>query len=176
MLQVVYDTDLDFEMRSYFIRLANSMYLDREPLEPLQMPQLTLVLNEVPGLLTGAIQTSRVRVPGQMVQYKRFILNFLQKERGVQSVSEKPKNKFILQVLKSLYFMVTHGFYKDQQELNELALPLISLLDGTNDVYSEQMPQTEENDNNNERYKYSKENELILMSKKIQCDCLIFIS
>ena len=30
--------------------------------------------------------------------------------------------------------------------------------------------------NSGERYKYTQKSEMILMSKKIQCDCLIFIS
>jgi hypothetical protein len=31
--------------------------------------------------------------------------------------------------------MLTHGFYRDQEELNNLALPLIMLLDGSDDIY-----------------------------------------
>jgi hypothetical protein len=30
--------------------------------------------------------------------------------------------------------MLIHGFYKSQDELNQLALPLIMLLDGSDDV------------------------------------------
>jgi hypothetical protein len=69
--------------------------------------------------------------------------------------------------------MLTHGFYNDQAELNQLALPLIMLLDGSDDVYDEK----EGGDYNpTDRYKYTQKNEIILMSKKVQCDCLIFIS
>jgi hypothetical protein len=32
--------------------------------------------------------------------------------------------------------MLIHGFYRDQEELNNLALPLIMLLDGSDDIYS----------------------------------------
>jgi hypothetical protein len=47
------------------------------------------------------------------------------------------------------------------------------LLDGSDDVYDEN-----ENSeyNSTDRYKYTQKNEIILMSKKVQCDCLIFIS
>lgn len=30
--------------------------------------------------------------------------------------------------------------------------------------------------NSSDRYKYTQKNEIVLMSKKVQCDCLIFIS
>lgn len=69
------------------------------------------------------------------MQYKNFILTFLQNEKGIQNIADKQKNKFTLVIIESLYFMLTHGFYKSQRELNEIALPLILLLDGTNDVY-----------------------------------------
>ena len=45
------------------------------------------------------------------------------------------------------------------------------LLDGSDDVYAD-----EEQADSSDRYKYTEKNEIILMSKKIQCDCLIFIS
>jgi hypothetical protein len=69
--------------------------------------------------------------------------------------------------------MLIHGFYKGQEELNQLALPLIMLLDGSDDVYVD----GDTGDySSSDRYKYTAKNEIILMSKKIQCDCLIFIS
>ena len=70
--------------------------------------------------------------------------------------------------------MLKHGFYKDQDELNSIALPLIMLLDGSDDVYVGGDEHGE--DASLARYKYTQANEIILMSKKIQCDCLIFIS
>ncbi len=45
------------------------------------------------------------------------------------------KNKFVYNLILSLKFMLTHGFYQGQEELNQLALPLIMLLDGSDDVY-----------------------------------------
>ena len=47
------------------------------------------------------------------------------------------------------------------------------LLDGSDDVYQG----SDSGDySSSDRYKYTQKNEIILMSKKIQCDCLIFIS
>lgn len=73
--------------------------------------------------------------------------------------------------------MLSHGFYKNQHELNDLSLPLILLLDGSNDTYYDPHDPTQSEETAAfERYKFSKANEIILKSKKLQCDCLIFIS
>lgn len=78
-------------------------------------------------------------------------------------------------MILSLYFMLTHGFYRDQDELNNLALPLIMLLDGSDDIYEDDGSGDMEG-GSADRYKYTQKNEIILMSKKKQCDCLIYIS
>lgn len=58
-------------------------------------------------------------------------------------------------MILSLNFMLTHGFYKDQDELNNLALPLIMLLDGSDDVYDEDGAGGEFEGNSSDRYKYT---------------------
>lgn len=64
--------------------------------------------------------------------------------------------------------MLNHGFYKNQNELKELSLPLILLLDGSNDTYYDPNDPTQsEKTASLDRYKFSKENEIILKSKKI---------
>ena len=47
------------------------------------------------------------------------------------------------------------------------------LLDGSDDVFSDG---SEVETSSTDRYKYTQKSEIILMCKKIQCDCLIFIS
>lgn len=54
-------------------------------------------------------------------------------------------------MIMSLYFMLTHGFYRTQDELNQLALPLIMLLDGSDDMYQEEGDELP----SGERYKYT---------------------
>lgn len=57
-------------------------------------------------------------------------------------------------MILSLYFMLTHGFYRDQFELNNLALPLIMLLDGSDDVYEDDGT-GEMDGSSSDRYKYT---------------------
>jgi hypothetical protein len=46
------------------------------------------------------------------------------------------------------------------------------LLDGSDDLGDPDGGEM----NSSDRYKYTQKNEIVLMSKKVQCDCLIFIS
>ena len=68
------------------------------------------------------------------MKLKSFVLEFLRTEHGVQDQQNKKKNKFVYNMILCLHFMLTHGFYKTQDELNSLALPLIMLLDGSDDI------------------------------------------
>ena len=40
-----------------------------------------------------------------------------------------------LEILKIIRFMLNHGFYMNLKELKEVAIPMINLLDGSNDIY-----------------------------------------
>jgi len=42
----------------------------------------------------------------------------LRTENGVQDLENNKKNKFVANLIQVLRFMLTHGFYKDQEELN----------------------------------------------------------
>ena len=44
------------------------------------------------------------------------------------------KNEMTAQVLDSVNFMLCHGFYETQEELLGVAEPVISLLNGSNDI------------------------------------------
>jgi hypothetical protein len=101
----------------------NSMHLDREPLEPLEIPSTTVVMNEIPPFedfapskenLTYKIKKSHAEIPPKILKLKEFILSFLEGENGVQDLNNKKKNRFVQNMITTLYFMLTHGFYEDQ--------------------------------------------------------------
>lgn len=58
-------------------------------------------------------------------------------------------------MITTLYFMLTHGFYQNQDELNNLAMPLIMLLDGSDDVFESEDSGDAEADLSQLRYKYT---------------------
>jgi len=88
------------------------------------------------------------------MRLKDFVLDFLRTEHGVQDLENKKKNKFVYNMILSLYFMLTHGFYRDQFELNNLALPLIMLLDGSDDIYEDDGT-GDMDGSSGDRYKYT---------------------
>ena len=47
------------------------------------------------------------------MRLKDFVLDFLRSEHGVQDLENKKKNKFVYNMILSLFFMLTHGFYRD---------------------------------------------------------------
>lgn len=48
---VVKDDNLPYEMRALFMRILLHMHMDREPLEPIQIPSLTGIWNELPPFI-----------------------------------------------------------------------------------------------------------------------------
>jgi hypothetical protein len=71
-------------------------------------------------------------------------------------------------MITTLHFMLMHGFYDSQEELNSLAMPLIMLLDGSDDVFEEESATAESDEYQSmNRYKYTQKSEIMLMSKKI---------
>ena len=97
------------------------MHLDREPLEPLEIPTTTVVMNEIPlfdhfapekDKLTYNIKKSLCDIPPKLLKLKEFVISFLEGENGVQDLNNKKKTQFVYNMITTLYFMLTHGFYQ----------------------------------------------------------------
>lgn len=108
-------------MRSCFLKLMNAMHLDREPLEPLEIPTTTAVMNEIPlfddfvpekDQLTYKIKKSVIEIPAKLFKLKEFVQSFLEGENGVQDLNNKKKNQFVFNMITTLNFMLAHGFYQ----------------------------------------------------------------
>ena len=101
VFQIIYDGALPFDMRSCFLKLMNAMHLDREPLEQLEIPTTTAVMNEIPlfddfvpekDQLTYKIKKSVIEIPAKLFKLKEFVQSFLEGEGGVQDLNNKKKN------------------------------------------------------------------------------------
>ena len=55
------------------------------------------------------------------------------RQRGVMRLENMDQISMTQKVLSTILFMVKHGFYTDQTDLNRIAKPIISILDGSND-------------------------------------------
>ena len=50
------------------------------------------------------------------------------------STFEHGKNMLVLETLKIVNFMISHGFYANLNELKEISKPMIKLLNGSTDI------------------------------------------
>ena len=76
--------------------------------------------------------------------------------------------------------MLNHGFYLNLRELKEVAMPMINLLNGSNDIYynldEENMAGNIDDFISVKRYFSSGNNDIIVQSKALICDNLLIIS
>jgi hypothetical protein len=57
------------------------------------------------------LKKSEVDIPSKLLKLKDFVLEFLLAENGVQDINNKKKNKFVQNMITTLYFLLQHGFY-----------------------------------------------------------------
>jgi hypothetical protein len=111
---------------------------------------------------------------------KKFVENYLYSTQGVQNIFETGKNMMTLEILKIIQFMLNHGFYLNLRELKEVAMPMINLLNGSNDIYynldDENMAGNIDDFISVKRYFSSGNNDIIVQSKALICDNLLIIS
>ena len=48
-----------------------------------------------------------------LLNQKKFCENFLRSTKGTMNIVEKEKNEMTIEVLKTVQFMINHGFYQD---------------------------------------------------------------
>ena len=77
------------------------------------------------------------------------------------------------QVLQVVLYMIRHGFYQDQDDLNKIAKPIINILDGSNDSYRVNGKDTQLGV---KRYFPNKNFDHSIQAKILACDILIQIA
>lgn len=187
---IVKDRKLPYEIRALFMRILLNMHMDREPLEPIQIPSQTGVWNELPPFIkdqfidpqnmTFQIKQAKISVPSSLSVLKKFVEIYLHETQGIQNMFEMGRNMMTLEILKIIRFMLNHGFYMNLKELKEVAIPMINLLDGSNDIYYDIKDETMTADLDEfisvRRYFCSGQNDIIVQSKAIICENLLLIS
>ena len=167
------------------------------------MPQfIKEAMHSDPSKIKYKIKQSQIPVPGSLHPVKKFVEIYLHETKGVQNFFEVGRNMMTFEIIKVIKFMLNHGFYQNLEELKGIAIPMISLLNGANDIYNEQqlksttnteddgkimrtrkdvnndIEQDEENVDfsNIKRYFSSGTNDIIVQCKAIICENLLIIS
>lgn len=133
-----------------------------------------------PNNITFAVKQSKIAVPVALHLIKRYCEDYLgDNDLGVQNIAEVGRNMMTLEVLKMIQFMLNHGFYMNLKELKQLAIPMINLLNGSNDIYfteEEAAAGAVDRFISVNRYFSDGDTDMIVQSKAIVCENLLTIS
>lgn len=58
--------------------------------------------------------------------------SFLYKTNGQLNPDQPDRNEMVVSVLRTVKFMIQHGFYVESTELEKIAIPVMQLLNGAN--------------------------------------------
>lgn len=67
-----------------------------------------------------------------MIELKLFMQQYLESVKGIIDPAEEDKNAMTIAVLRTVSFMVMHGFYLNPEELAKIATPIVLFLNGGN--------------------------------------------
>lgn len=127
MLAIFEDSQMTDRIRSKALKLYLEACLDIDPFQKLQVPSGQAVLNDLSNLdLTGddlieaiqqkrytyKIKATRVRIPPRIHNLKTMMQEFLKQTNGVLNPDDPDRNEMIVSVLRTVKFMINHGFYE----------------------------------------------------------------
>ena len=128
------------------------------------------------------IKFSKVRIPNRILDLKLFMLEYLKRVNGIidSSDMDQDRNEMTIQVLKTVKYMISHGFYKSAEELSKISSPIVQLLNGGNSVKKRKSmedldPELEEIACR-QRYFPESPSDPQIQSKCLAADILLFIS
>lgn len=133
--QVIVDELTDYELKSAFARTINTLWLNRTPYQPLNVPQYLILWDEITPSKCSQIEStdSDASMFDDLKDYLKKYYAKLAKE-GCNKIYEVERNKFTVILVELTYYIVNFGFYKDVEQLKELLKPLLILLNGMKDV------------------------------------------
>ena len=123
------------QLRSYLAKVLIYLHIDKDPLEEINLPNLTRAWQEIASAKT-TIPSSLTPINKKLLIMKEFCIEFFAGMNGVQCSHTTDVNQLTLQVLIIVEKMIVLGFYVNEQELIKIINPIISLLDGSNDFSS----------------------------------------
>ena len=145
-LESVYTYDLCFKvvastreeligLRSAFLRLMNTLWLDRKPYQPMNLPRYVILMEELYPRALDQIMSSdnkTKRFDGLKGYLQRYFAELA--EVGCTKIYETRKNSFTSLALEVTLTLARFGFYNTLKELENLVRPLLVLLNGMRDA------------------------------------------
>ncbi|RZK09968.1 MAG: hypothetical protein EOO43_20750, partial [Flavobacterium sp.] len=145
-LEPVYTYDLCFKvisgtkeeligLRSAFLRLMNTLWLDRKPYQPMNLPRYVILMEEIYPRALDQIMSSdnkTKKFDGLKGYLQRYFADLA--EEGCTKIYQTKKNSFTSLALELTLTLARFGFYNTVKELENLVKPLLVLLNGMRDA------------------------------------------
>ena len=129
--------NLPWAMRARFTKLLLHLHVDKDPLEPIHLPNLTRNWDKVPMEPDTITLPTKNQISQLLQVLTNFVTDYLRSCNGIQKAYEKEKNEMTLAVLNLSEALIKYGFYKTEDELIAMIDPMITLLDGSKDITNE---------------------------------------
>lgn len=159
VIQSIMDNELDYKIKSKFTKMVETMYVNKEPFDHLRVPHFTRIWSDI-SLIGNRIKFYKGNIPQYLLDLRTFTVEYLKDTKGEQSIFDGERNQMTLQVLKLVKLMVSYGFYRTKEELRELSLTLISLLNGSCDIYELREDSLSDDMSNLNNFRKMKSNDL----------------
>ena len=135
VMKAIMHNELDYNVKSKFTKMVETMYVNKEPFDHLQVPHFSRIWTEI-SLIGNRIEYYKGEIPQYILEIRSFTVEYLKDTKGQQSIFDGERNQMTLQIIKLVKLMVSYGFYRTKEELRELSVTLISLLNGSCDIYN----------------------------------------
>jgi hypothetical protein len=174
-------------LRVAFCRLLRNLYLDCDPMSPMQLPILTRVWSDVELKLPCAPAPQRA----QFQAMREFIVAYLQSVGNFQTISaaERDHNELTLEILTLAKLLLQFGCYESAAEMRKFLLPMSSILDSVNDIVvldersdrngdlrSEGGARSASGQPSNLRFETTENSLPVVRCKKLMCEILVVVS
>jgi hypothetical protein len=128
------------KLRSNFAKVIIHAYVNRDPYEKQNVPNFARIWTTIVNPPRGGFelpreQLGRIRAP--FLKLKESVVEYFTRLGGVSRSFDADANLLTLEVLNMVDVMLRQGFYQNENEVREMILPIINLLDGSNDFTEE---------------------------------------
>lgn len=132
LIDIFQEKQLTFKIRSKALKFYLVACLDIDPFKELVIPSGQAVFCELKDLdfegedlvtaiktpdFEFAIKSSPYKIPPRLMDLKVFCEEFLREQNGQMDLVDMDKNDMTVCVLRTVKFMLGHGFYQNQKEL-----------------------------------------------------------
>jgi len=138
--RIISDNSLTLELRTAFVKLLNTLWIDKNPYQRLNIPRYLIAWDDINAnscseIASANLEPSRTkRFDGLKEYLKNYYVSLA--KAGCTKIYEVENNKFTSVLLETTQLLVEFGLFQTIDQLKELTKPLLVLLNGMKDAKS----------------------------------------